>query len=258
MDRASKIVDVLYPVIGLIVLVVAWEVATIVATIPRYVLPSASETARSLVSSWALLMDNAISTTVAIIAGFVLSVVLGVAFGLLMVWVRPIEKTAYPLFVGSQAIPKIALAPLFVVWFGFGLTPRVIMAFLIAFFPVVVQTVAGMRSIEPELVHVSRCMPLSRLQRFTKIRFPNALPQLFSGFKVAIALAAVGAVVGEFVGSDSGLGNVMLRALSLVNTPLLFASIVVLTVIAILLFLLVELAERLMIPWHTSQRTPSA
>lgn len=254
MERANKLADVLYPTIGLAVLIALWEIGTIVAAVPRYVMPSASETAVALARSWPLLFENSISTTVAIVLGFVLSVVFGVFFGLMMVWVKPIERTAYPLFVGSQAIPKIALAPLFVVWFGFGLTPRVVMAFLIAFFPVVVQTVAGMRSIEPELVYVSRCMPMSPLQRFIKIRFPNALPQLFSGFKVAIALAAVGAVVGEFVGSDSGLGNVMLRALSLVNTPLLFASIIVLTAIAIALFFLVELAERLMIPWHTSQR----
>jgi NitT/TauT family transport system permease protein len=255
MGSLSRRLELLYPIGALVVLVAIWELATSTGDIPRYVLPSASATGQALIDSWPLLAENAVSTTVAILAGFALSVVVGVAFGLLIVWIKPIEQTAYPLLVGSQAIPKIALAPIFVVWFGFGLTPRIVMAFLISFFPVVVETVAGMRAIEPELVHVSRCMGMGPFQRFVKVRFPNALPQLFSGLKVAIALAAVGAVVGEFVGSDSGLGNVMLRSLALVNTPLLFASIIVLTAIAIVLFLAVEVAERILIPWHTSQRS---
>jgi NitT/TauT family transport system permease protein len=254
MDRVKKALDYLYPVLALVGLVVIWELWTSTGDVPRYLLPSASATMASLVNDWPMLFDNAISTTIAILLGFGLSVVVGVGFGMLIVWLKPIEKAAYPLLVGSQAIPKIALAPIFVVWFGFGLTPRVVMAFLISFFPVVVATVTGMKAIDPELVHVSRCMGLRPVARFLKVRLPNSLPHVFSGLKVAISLAAVGAVVGEFVGSDSGLGNVMLRSLSLVNTPLLFASIIVLTAIAILLFMAVEMIERLAIPWHVSQR----
>jgi NitT/TauT family transport system permease protein len=256
MRHLARGLDYLYPAAALVGLIVLWEVGTTAGEVPRYVLPSASETMQELVDEWPLLFENSISTATAIVAGFVISVVVGVGVGLLIAWVRPIEQAVWPLLVGSQAIPKIALAPIFVVWFGFGLTPRIVMAFLISFFPVVVETVAGMRAIQPELVYVSRCMGLSAFQSFVKVRFPNALPHLFGGLKVAIALSAVGAVVGEFVGSDSGLGNVMLRALGLTNTPLLFAAIIVLTVLAILMFLVIEAIERITIPWHVSQRRP--
>ena len=256
MRQVARVLDYLYPAAALIGLIVLWEVGTKVGEVPRYVLPSASDTLQSLVDEWPLLFENSISTAVAILAGFALSVVFGVAVGLLIAWVRPVEQAVWPLLVGSQAIPKIALAPIFVVWFGFGLTPRIVMAFLISFFPVVVETVAGLRAIQPELVYVSRCMGLNPVQSFIKVRFPNALPHLFGGLKVAIALSAVGAVVGEFVGSDSGLGNLMLRALGLTNTPLLFAAIIVLTTLAILMFLVIEGIERIAIPWHVSQRRP--
>lgn len=255
MRRLRPSLDFVYPVMLLFALGAIWEWATAGGKIPKYILPSASDTVKALVANWPLLLENALSTTVAIIAGFGLSVVIGVGFGLLIVGFKPIEKSVYPLLVGSQAIPKIALAPIFVVWFGFELTPRIIMAFLIAFFPMVIATVTGMRAIEPELVHVSRCMGLRPIQRLLKVRLPNSLPYLFSGMKVAIALSAVGAVVGEFVGSDSGLGNIMIRAIAFVNTPLLFASIILLTAIAIVLFVLVGVIERFAIPWHVSQRT---
>lgn len=256
MRHVTRATDYLYPVAALVTLIVLWEVGTTAGDVPRYVLPSASDTLQALIDRWPLLMDNSLSTAVAILIGFALSVVIGVGVGLIIAWIKPVEKALWPLLVGSQAIPKIALAPIFVVWFGFGLTPRIVMAFLISFFPVVVETVAGMRAIQPELVYVSRCMGLSPVQSFFKVRFPNALPHLFGGLKVAIALSAVGAVVGEFVGSDSGLGNVMLRALGLSNTPLLFAAIIVLTVLAIVMFLVIEAIERIAIPWHVSQRRP--
>jgi NitT/TauT family transport system permease protein len=252
--RLARILDYVYPAIALLGLILLWEFGTKAWDVPRYVLPSASDTLKALIDSWPLLLENSVSTAVAILAGFALSCVIGVAVGLMISWARPIEQAVWPLLVGSQAIPKIALAPIFVVWFGFGLTPRIVMAFLIAFFPVVVETVAGMRAIQPELEYVSRCMGLNPVQSFIKVRFPNALPHLFGGLKVAIALSAVGAVVGEFVGSDSGLGNVMLRALGLTNTPLLFAAIIVLTTLAILMFLVIEAIERITIPWHVSQR----
>jgi NitT/TauT family transport system permease protein len=254
--RLSKVLAYVYPLAALVVLVLVWEFGTMAGEVPRYVLPSASETLQEMIAEWPLLLENSLSTAVAILIGFLLSIVIGIGVGLLIVWIRPVEQTVWPLLVGSQAIPKIALAPIFVVWFGFGLTPRIVMAFLISFFPMVVATVAGMRAIQPELVFVSRCMGLSPAQSFIKVRFPNALPHIFDGLKVAIALAAVGAVVGEFVGSDSGLGNVMLRALGLTNTPLLYAGIIVLTGLAILMFLVVEVLERLAIPWHVSQRRP--
>ncbi len=144
-------------------------------------------------------------------------------------------------------IPKIAIALILVVWFGFGATPKIVLAVLIAFFPVVVSAVAGLRSIDPELLEMSATMGASRWKTFRKIRFPGSLPQLMSGLKVAVTLAVVGAVVGEFVGADRGLGYVLLLASGNLDAPLLFADLILMSLIGVVLFLLVELLERLLI-----------
>jgi len=246
--------EIIYPLAALAVAIAAWELYVDIAKVPEYLLPSASDTVRILIARLPLLVDEGALTTMTILIGFGASVVFGVVVGLLMVELRWFERTAYPLMVGSQAIPKIALAPIFVVWFGFGPFPRVLMTFLISFFPIVIATVTGLRSIERELQYVSQCMGLSPWKSFRDVRLPHALPHIFAGLKVAITLAVVGAIVGEFVGSDKGLGTVMVRAIGIQNTPLLFAALVAVTVLAIVLFALVGLAERLLIPWHVSQR----
>jgi NitT/TauT family transport system permease protein len=187
-----------------------------------------------------------------------LSVVVGITLAVMISISRVFEKSLYPLLVGSQAIPKLALAPLFVVWFGFGLLPKVLMTFLIAVFPIVVSTVQGLASVETELEYLARSMGLGQYRTFRMIRLYRALPAIFAGLKVAITLAVVGAVVGEFVGSDRGLGTLLLRAIGMVNTPLLFAALFVLTVLGVVLFACIELLERLAIPWHVSQRAKSS
>jgi NitT/TauT family transport system permease protein len=160
--------------------------------------------------------------------------------------------------VASQALPKIALAPILVVWFGVGLVQPALMAFLLSFFPIAIETMAGLRSLDPELEYVSRSMGLRRWRKFVKVALPNSLPHIFSGLKVGITLAAVGAVVGEWVGSDNGLGTIMLRSIYLLDTPMLFAALFCLSAVAIVLFVLVGLVERLAIPWHVSQRAQSS
>jgi NitT/TauT family transport system permease protein len=255
MRHKREATDILYPAVTIALVVVVWEALTRLGAAPAYALPAPSDVVLALVQQWPVLMSNAVSTTVAIVAGFVLSVVAGIALAVLISSSRVFEKSLYPLLVGSQAIPKLALAPLFVVWFGFGMLPKVIMTFLIAVFPIVVSTVQGISSVETELEFLSRSMGLGRYRTFRMIRLYRALPSIFAGLKVAITLAVVGAVVGEFVGSDRGLGTLLLRAIGVVNTPLLFAGLIVLTILAILLFGLIELLERFAIPWHVSQRS---
>ena len=254
MGRKREASDFLYPAAAIVLVLAAWEGLTRLGAAPSYALPAPTEVALALVQQWPMLMSNAVSTTVAIVSGFALSVVVGIALAVLISSSRIFEKSLYPLLVGSQAIPKLALAPLFVVWFGFGLLPKVIMTFLIAVFPIVVSTVQGIASVETELEFLSRSMGLSPYRTFRMIRLYRALPSIFAGLKVAITLAVVGAVVGEFVGSDRGLGTLLLRAIGVVNTPLLFAGLIVLTVLAVVLFGLIELLERFAIPWHVSQR----
>ncbi|WP_285103473.1 ABC transporter permease [Promicromonospora sp. MEB111] len=228
---------------------VAWR-----ELVPAYLVPSPGAVAETMVAEWAMLLEHTWVTTLETIVGFVLAAVIGVAAAVLLVYSRTAEKSLYPLILFAQVIPKIAIAPILVVWFGFGMTPKIVLAVLIAFFPVVVSAVAGLRSVDPELLEMSATMGASRWKTFRKIRFPGALPQLMSGLKVAVTLAVVGAVVGEFVGADRGLGYVLLLASGNLDAPLLFADLILMSLIGVVLFVLVEVLERLLIPWHASRR----
>jgi NitT/TauT family transport system permease protein len=155
----------------------------------------------------------------------------------------------YPLLVASQSIPKIAIAPILLVWFGTGIQSKLAMAFVIAFFPVVVDTATGLRATSPELLELARSLQCSRLQTFLKIQLPSALPFIFSGAKIAVTLAVIGAVIGEFIGSNEGLGNLLLAANSQLDAPLVWASLVVLSLLGMVLYGAVVLAEKLLMPW---------
>jgi NitT/TauT family transport system permease protein len=223
--------------------------------VPNYLVPTPGQVWRTMVDEWPMLLRSSYVTLYETVIGFVLASLLGLATAIVIVYSPTLEKTLYPVVLFAQVIPKVAIAPLLVVWFGFGLAPKMILAVLIAFFPVVISGVAGLRSIDPELLDLSATMGASRWQTFRKIRFPNALPHLMAGLKVAITLAVVGAVVGEFVGASEGLGYVLQVANGNLNAPLLFADLFLMSLIGIVLFVLIELAEALLIPWHASRRT---
>jgi NitT/TauT family transport system permease protein len=195
-----------------------------------------------------LILKHGWTTTVEIVLGFLLSIALGVPLALAIFVSPAFSRSVLPLLVSSQAMPKVAVAPLFLVWFGFGLLPKVLIAFLIAFFPIVISTVVGLASIEQEKIHLARSMGLGETATFFKIRLPSALPSVFGGLKISITLAVVGAVVGEFVGGDAGLGYLLMVANGNIDTPLLFAGLIALTVQGVVAYYLVELAERLAIP----------
>ncbi|WP_275001445.1 ABC transporter permease [Promicromonospora iranensis] len=242
------------PVAVLLALFLAWWFVAWRELVPAYLVPSPGAVAETMVADWAMLLEHTWVTTLETIVGFVLAAVIGVATAVLLVYSRTAEKSLYPLILFAQVIPKIAIAPILVVWFGFGMTPKIVLAVLIAFFPVVISAVAGLRSVDPELLEMSATMGASRWKTFRKIRFPGALPQLMSGLKVAVTLAVVGAVVGEFVGADRGLGYVLLLASGNLDAPLLFADLILMSLIGVVLFVLVEVLERLLIPWHASRR----
>jgi len=166
-----------------------------------------------------------------------------------MTYSRVANQMFYPLLVASQSIPKVAVAPILLVWFGTGIESKLAMAFVIAFFPIVVDTATGLRSTSPELLELARSLQCSRLQTFFKIQLPSALPSIFSGAKIAVTLSVIGAVIGEFIGSNEGLGNLLLTANSQLNSPLVWASLTVLSVLGMLLYGIVALAERILMPW---------
>ena len=193
----------------------------------------------------AVLIKQSLGTTVEILLGFALSVAVGVPLAFAIYLWRPFERVVYPLLISSQAVPKVAVAPLFLVWFGFGLVPKVLIAFLIAFFPVVINTVMGLAGLEREKVYLAQSMG-------------DALPSIFAGLKISITLAVVGAVVGEFVGGEGRLGYLLLIANGNMDTALLFAGIVALTVLGVVLFGLIGLLERLVLPPHAVERASFA
>jgi NitT/TauT family transport system permease protein len=252
--RRERIAAYAYPLASLVVLVVVWQLIVSVVKPAEYLLPSPRAVVEELVLRRSLLLMHAWVTTQEMLLGFALSVVISIPMGLAIATWRPLERSVYPLLVISQAVPKVAIAPLLLVWLGFGLTPKIFVAVLIAFFPIVISTVTGLKSVPHEMTQLSRSMGLSTLAAFWKIRFPYALPHVFAGLKVGITLAVVGAVVGEFVGADKGLGYLLLFTLGRLNTRLMFADLVVLVLLGVVSFWLVQLLERKVLPWHVSVR----
>ncbi|MCU0804238.1 MAG: ABC transporter permease [Burkholderiales bacterium] len=242
------------PIWLIVVLLVLWDLAIRLFKIPPYLIPAPQKVVEALQNEWPRLVKESTVTTWATLGGFGLSILFGIPMALLIAYSRTVESFVYPLLVFSQSVPKIAIAPLFVVWFGFGIIPKVIAAFLLGFFPIVVSTVMGFKSVEPEMIDLARSMKASRLQTFMRISLPHAMPAIFSGLKVSVTLAVVGAVVGEFVGSNSGIGYVLQIANGNFDLPLMFAALVVLSMIGVVLFVAIDLLERVMIPWHASQR----
>jgi NitT/TauT family transport system permease protein len=246
------------PFLLIVLLLVLWDVAIRAFRIPPYLVPSPWSVVQQLVGQWPKLWREALVTTWATLGGFGLSIAFGIPMALAIAYSRTIESYVYPLLVFSQSVPKVAIAPLFVVWFGFGIFPKVICAFLLGFFPIVVSTVMGFKSVEPDMIDLARSMKASKLATFARIRFPQALPSIFAGLKVSVTLAVVGAVVGEFVGSNSGIGYLLQIANGNFDLPLMFAGLTVLSAIGVLLFVAVDLVERLVIPWHASHRNEFA
>jgi NitT/TauT family transport system permease protein len=244
-----------YPVAVTVAALLAWEFGVQVFQVPAYLLPPPSSIAVTLVADWRVIYVNAAPTLVSTLGGFGLSVIIGVPLAMLIVFSRVAERVLYPPMIASQAIPKVAVAPLFIVWMGYGIMPKIWIAFLIAFFPIVIDTAVGLRSVPPEMIQLGRSMGGGSLRVFLKLRLPSALPNLFGGMKVAITLAVVGTITGEFVGSQAGLGYLLTSASGQMDTSLVFAVLVTLSAIAVLLFMLIEWLERLAIPWHASMRS---
>jgi NitT/TauT family transport system permease protein len=237
-----------------LVLFILWDLAVRLFKIPIYLVPGPLKVLQSIIDQWQPLAVQSMWTSAAILAGFIAAAVFAIPMAMLIVVSPTLERLVYPPMVATQSIPKIALAPLFIVWFGFGMAPKVAVAFLIAFFPIVIDTIVGLRSIDPAMVQLARSMGAPPRRIFLRLRLPHALPMIFGGLKVASTLAVVGALTGEFIGSDKGLGYLLVQASGSMDTPLLFATLVILSLIAMVFFYAVEFVEHLMIPWHVSQR----
>lgn len=240
--------------LSLLSAVLVWALVVAVAHPATYVLPSPASVVERLWTSRALLLSASAPTVTVILAGFLLGLVVAVPLGMLLVAVPGLNKLCYPLVVAFNSLPKVALAPLFVVWFGYGATPRVVITFSIAFFPILVNTITGLRSVDGDMIRLARSMGASTASVFVRVRLPHALPNIFAGTKVATSLAVIGGIIGEFVASDQGWGYLLIQAQGQLDTTLIFAVLIVLALFATAMFYAVELVERLAIPWHASQR----
>jgi NitT/TauT family transport system permease protein len=244
----------LNPLIGISTLLIGWEIAVRAFDVSIFLLPPPTRVFQEIWANWPTLMRHAWSTLGIILVGFTLSVVVGIPLALAVSFSPLFRRTVYPMLVFSQLVPKIALAPLFVIWFGFGFLPKVLIAFLLSFFAVVIQSIVGFTSIRPEQIRVARSMGATGAVLFFKVRLPQALPNIFAGLKLAMASSAIGAIVGEFIASQRGLGYLVLVANGEMNTPLSFAGMLLLTLMGIVLYFAVEGVERLTTGWHVSQR----
>jgi NitT/TauT family transport system permease protein len=252
MNRAVSVILVIGGFFGL------WELGVRVFAVPNFILPSPSEIAVELASDPMWYARHAAYTVGSCMLGFFLALVLGILAAIGIVYSRVLENTLYTLLVSLNSIPKIALAPLFIIWMGTGASSKVAISMLIALFAIVIDTVLGLRSVDPDVLDLTKSMRATPLQVLWKVRFPTALPAMFAGMKVAISLALVGAIAGEFVASQVGLGYAIMTAQGMFQTTRVFAAIVLLGVLGTVLFYLVNLVERWVVPWHVSQRGAGA
>ena len=233
--------------------VLAWQGVASLESVDDLTLASPVETWSALRDDRSLLLDNAWVTLVEVVLGLAIAVLAGALFAVAMHLVRPLRDAAYPLLVASQAIPVVVLAPIFVLAFDYGIGPKLAIVALICFFPITVNLLDGLRSTPPELLKLMRSMGASRLRMLRSVELPAALPFLFSGLKVAATVSVIGAVFGEWAGADEGLGRLVLLGNNQLQTPRVYAGIVILTLMAVALFALVALAERVACPWSRKE-----
>jgi NitT/TauT family transport system permease protein len=236
-----------------LLLFAGWEVAVHAFKAPLYILPAPSDVWHGFMSQPGRMLRNTWVTVEIIVAGYAVAVLVSIPLALLIAFSRFVQTTLYPLLVVFQIIPKIAVAPLFIVWFGFGFMPKVMLVFLLSFFPIVISAIAGFRSLDSDVEDFARSTGAGPWRMFFKIRLPQSLPSIFTGLKVGAAMAATAAVVAEFVGSDAGLGYLILEYNGFIETAKVFAAIILLSLAGLTIYYLVEAFERIAIPWHVSQ-----
>jgi len=243
----------LYSFSFLVIILFLWQFATKFLHIPEYILPAPSQIAASFQKSSSIFLKHTLVTSGEIISGFIIGAALGIILAIAISASKILFKTIYPLIISIQSLPKLALAPLFVIWFGFGILPKIIITALVVLFPVMINTIKGLLSVSPDLLDFMRSLRATRPQILFKIQIPASMPYLFAGLKISAALAVVGAIIGEFVGADKGLGYLIMISSTNLDTSRMFVSLILLAIIGLLLFGLIGLMERIILPWHITE-----
>jgi NitT/TauT family transport system permease protein len=248
-----KLMRMVTPVAGVLVFLAVWQAGVMLSRVPAYLLPAPTEIAQTFIDEFPRLLRHGWVTTYEMLLGYLLAVAIAIPLAIAITSSQRFDEFVMPTMLFFQVVPKVAIAPLFLVWFGVAM-PKILVALLISFFPIVIDAAVGLRSMSSEMTDLACSMGASRTQIFTQFRLPTSLPYLFSGLKVAATLAIAGAVVGEFVGADKGLGYLLLVTNSNMETPLMFSTLVGLTFIGLVFFYSVEFLESLLIPWHVTHR----
>jgi len=229
-----------------VIVVAAWHFFVVLGDVPLYVMPTPGQTIMAIFGEYNWL-HNTMITTREVFGGYALAVVVGVSLAVLFSWNTTVSEFLMPLVVSLNMIPKVAMGPIFIVWFDYGLGPNIIIAFMISFLPILITTTRGLLEVEPELLDLVKSLKGSRWQIFTKIQLPGSLPYIFSGMKVAVVLAVAGAIVGEFIGSEEGLGYLMQQVQVDLDTPAMFMAVLLITLIGVSLYGIVILLERIFV-----------
>jgi ABC-type nitrate/sulfonate/bicarbonate transport system permease component len=246
----------LAPAVLLVALIGAWQIAASSGAIAAalsledFLVPSPAEIASSLWENRSLLAENAWVTLREVLLGFACALVAGLGFAVAMHLSETLRRASYPLVVASQTIPIIAIAPILVVWFGYGIVPKLAIVALICFFPITVNTLDGLRSVDPEAIKLMRTLDGSRWQTFRRVEAPTALPYFFSGARIAATITVIGAVFAEWAGASSGLGHLILQDNGQLETARVFAAVTILAAIGLALFGLLALVERHVVTWR--------
>jgi len=254
MSFHASLKSVAWALLSTALAIAIWSAIIVIARPPEYVLPTPWDVVARTWSDRSALIENGVFTLSEILAGLVAGTVLAVPMGIAVVAVPLIERLFYPIVVAFNAIPKVALAPVFVVWFGYGYAPRVLLTASVAFFPVLISTISGLIAVDPDLLRLAAALRAKRSRIFVYMRLPQALPTIFAGIKVATSLAVIGSIIAEFIASDKGWGHMLVQASGNLDTTIMFAVLLVLALVASALFYSVAFLERFFISWHASQR----
>lgn len=253
-QRIKDIVNKLLPVLFIILLIGIWQAAVTIGQIEMFILPSPVDVIKALIGDFNIMKGHILVTLCEGVSGLLISIVLALILAVIMDMIPKVKRAVYPVLVISQTIPVIALAPLLIIWFGFGMMPKIVIVVIMCFFPIVISISDGMESVDKDLINHFKLMGASKIQRFIHLKLPYGLINFFAGLKIAATYSIMGAVVGEWIGGQSGLGVYMTRAKSTYAIDKMFAAILVIVIISMLLFLLIELISKLCMPWNKSKR----
>lgn len=250
MKKLKNIGNKIAPIVFVLILLVIWEAVVSLGGIEKYIMPAPSDVIKVLIKDFNVMLPHIFITLYEGVLGFIISIIAALILAIIMDMVPLVKKAMYPVLVMSQTIPIVALAPLFIIWFGFGTLPKVIVVVLVCFFPIVISIVDGLDSVDKDLINHFKLMGASKVGRFIHLKLPYGMINFFSGMKIAVTYSIMGAVIGEWLGGDKGLGVYMTRARSAYALDKMFAAIVVIVIMSMALFLLISLIERVCMPWN--------